>query len=976
MFFEGENGQHQDFDLIITGNSFAAVYTALRAAKAGKRVAVVTNEELLCSEFSETLLGFVHPGSQAEAMLAQLQISPVPVSAGEAHIPQGMAAKAALSALLEAGVRVLFLAAPIGLLQSGDQVCGIALATKFGAYLLRGHEVLNLDDRRYFPGADSCKTGGTYAFAVQLKGIDFGTADMPLSIANPGIETVASVLLHRDSRSPDTGVLSFLTASEDAEHIARICTDRTLDLIACLHSTHPMFANCGLLKTALRPVLTDRATVPSANGFYDVCTGMTFLDDAACARIARLAETMAASRPAEAPGKPERLFLAGKTYDPERLYTGRQLDDFLGIDMPEIRIPYADLPTLQTDVLIVGAGTGGAAAAAGTADSEQRVLIAEGKPLPGGTHTLGMVTAFWHGYTSGFAGAKQKRIKAYLAKRLEGVSCNPYTAEMLYDMEQLHEARHSALLSAPAFGAVTDGGRVKGALLAGTNGPVAVLAQTVIDATGDGDIAAFAGCAFDEGDDRDGVTQGYSIWGESPIGVKWRDAPYKGDDDSISTERYSEFLRALYTSQPANSDAGFSPLMTVRESRRIRGEYRLNMADILRGRQFDDTVCVAQCLYDAHGLGSSPAYYTSLFHSLMPLPENSDLLIRIPFRAMLPRGYEGLLVISKAISATRDAGCLVRMNADIQNAGFAAGMAATHALERRLPLEHACTPALMKRLEELEVLPEWACTQPPAGQETLLEGVLAGNPRAMTLATAEPERRTEYEARYLTLSEPEEQYRLGLVLAALGSDLPTDFLLARMERAVNDYREKKTGAAAIMTLSTLLAPLCAGKAEPESRFVTLLCGAVEALDAGGSYVDPDKGVYHNSKVSNRKVPNFKALMAVAAAAERVASPALALPLRRLSEKPMIRLEDGREIHSVQLYLRIAASAARCGDQPSAVRLAGLLDDPHLFFRRFIVRELSEIYQKTHVSGKAQWLSLASSETPAVIPYTAADAFWK
>ena len=123
MFFK--NSQTiKNYDLIIVGNSLAAVISAGTAAKNGKSVALVTQSELLFGEISEGLLGFVKNNSPLYDLLLELGANPTKVG-DEYHIPSGMASKIALKYLKENNVNVFLKAAPIGLLTKEEEVCGI-----------------------------------------------------------------------------------------------------------------------------------------------------------------------------------------------------------------------------------------------------------------------------------------------------------------------------------------------------------------------------------------------------------------------------------------------------------------------------------------------------------------------------------------------------------------------------------------------------------------------------------------------------------------------------------------------------------------------------------------------------------------------------------------------------------------------------------------------------------------------------------
>ena len=105
--------------------------------------------------------------------------------------------------------------------------------------------------------------------------------------------------------------------------------------------------------------------------------------------------------------------------------------------------------------------------------------------------------------------------------------------------------------------------------------------------------------------------------------------------------------------------------------------------------------------YDTHGRGSSALVVMGLVHN-----GAHPLTARIPYRCFLPEGLEGVLVGGKSLSATRDASSLCRMNADVENAGYALGLAAAMAVrERRLP-SRIDVKALRGRLIQADCLTE------------------------------------------------------------------------------------------------------------------------------------------------------------------------------------------------------------------------------------------------------------------------------
>jgi hypothetical protein len=106
----------------------------------------------------------------------------------------------------------------------------------------------------------------------------------------------------------------------------------------------------------------------------------------------------------------------------------------------------------------------------------------------------------------------------------------------------------------------------------------------------------------------------------------------------------------------------------VRETRRIVGDYVLTLDDLQSGQHFDDVIALAGYPVDIHdpagsGGGASDSYATANIYE-------------IPFRSLVPRDRDGLLVAGRCISATHEALGAVRVMPPAFAMGEAAGTAA------------------------------------------------------------------------------------------------------------------------------------------------------------------------------------------------------------------------------------------------------------------------------------------------------------
>lgn len=107
----------------------------------------------------------------------------------------------------------------------------------------------------------------------------------------------------------------------------------------------------------------------------------------------------------------------------------------------------------------------------------------------------------------------------------------------------------------------------------------------------------------------------------------------------------------------------------IRETRTIDGLYTLTTDDILNPKDFADTVAKGAHWIDIHKAGDnsqSATYVPSAYN--------------IPFRSLVPKGSDHIIVAGGSISATKEAFASVRVQAQCMALGQAAGTAAAMSL--------------------------------------------------------------------------------------------------------------------------------------------------------------------------------------------------------------------------------------------------------------------------------------------------------
>jgi hypothetical protein len=171
----------------------------------------------------------------------------------------------------------------------------------------------------------------------------------------------------------------------------------------------------------------------------------------------------------------------------------------------------------QVDVLVVGGGPAGIGAAVSAARTGGRVMLLEKRAFLGGNITSAYVeTCNWFLNNTRFSvyGLYQEIEDAYKAEYGRGHEVRDhapfrFNGEYLkiFLDEFLTREKVQVLLYSFVNDVVIENNRIKAVIIQTKNGPMAVGASVVIDATGDGDVAFAAGIPFKQGRDKDGYCQ-------------------------------------------------------------------------------------------------------------------------------------------------------------------------------------------------------------------------------------------------------------------------------------------------------------------------------------------------------------------------------------------------------------------------------------------------------------------------------------
>ena len=409
--------------------------------------------------------------------------------------------------------------------------------------------------------------------------------------------------------------------------------------------------------------------------------------------------------------------------------------------------PARDVPVIEeADVVVCGGGPAGVAAAIAAARSGARTCLLEMHGCLGGIWTAGLLS--WLIEPRDKPGIMDEITAALYARgsyapRGRSDHAYAYAPEVMkLVLEEMAEAAgvKTQLFTHVCAAARGANNRLDCVLTESKSGRQAWRAKAFVDATGDGDLAAQAGCKFDLGRDGTGECQPMSL--ECLFtGVQAKDIePFIGGRASEPKKRLlAEMQRAGVTPSYAAPtilrirddlfclaanheynvsavDAGQITAATiraraelhrlvdalrglgapwatmqivvtgeqigVREGRRIRGLYQVTIEDLMAGARHEDAICRLYFGIDVHSPnpGKSKGFSSENRGRTKPYD--------IPLRALIAKDVDGLLMAGRNISGDFLAHSSYRITGGAVGMGQAAGVAAAvAAASNRTPRE-------------------------------------------------------------------------------------------------------------------------------------------------------------------------------------------------------------------------------------------------------------------------------------------------
>lgn len=408
----------------------------------------------------------------------------------------------------------------------------------------------------------------------------------------------------------------------------------------------------------------------------------------------------------------------------------------------------------DVDVCVVGGGPAGVAAGVTAARAGAKVIILESQGFFGGGGTAALVPAFMP-FSNGvdfMAGGIGYEVFLRTCTPELALSIRPEVLKRTYD-EMVAESGADFLFFATVTDVITRDGGIDAVIVAAKSGLYAIKAKIFVDATGDGDICAWGGAPYELGDATGHVMPSTlcSMWAD----IDWNTVPRpnrnekfeiidKAINDGIFTQSdyhvsgiwqtgehtgggnighcyhvnatderslteamvlgrkilpeferfYREYMGGGYSNASLVSSASY---LGIRESRRIMGDYVLNINDYRADSYFDDEIGRFNYPIDIHPEPGKENYQKFLReHTTIYLDRGESF--SIPYRCLCPRNLSNVLVAGRCVSTDQKIQSSIRVMPGCYITGMAAGMAAAIAAEGSQDIRKVNISTLQSRL--------------------------------------------------------------------------------------------------------------------------------------------------------------------------------------------------------------------------------------------------------------------------------------
>lgn len=367
---------------------------------------------------------------------------------------------------------------------------------------------------------------------------------------------------------------------------------------------------------------------------------------------------------------------------------------------------------LCTDVLVVGGGTSGCAAALAARREGAKVVVVESEPALGGIATRGGIHRYYWGSGGGLQSMIDDRTNAIGGLFGGNPSGFHPEARRIAIGQWFDEAQIEAICDAAVYEVLMENTRVMGVRALTPRGKIEIRAKIAIDCTGNGYLVRLAGGEMRYGRETDGLYHNYSLVPKrnkngqlsyDNLDAGWVD-PYDPWDVSRAYFEAREWIHQAYAD--GLHYWSVSSLLGIREGGLTKGEFTLGVEDYVEDRRFSDVIARSFSHFDNHGrdIGNESDFF-QVWVAVLGL-FTKGIWCDIPYRCLLPERLDHVLVGCRALSVDRDVAFGVRMQKDLQKTGEAAGIAAAMCVREGVSPKRLNVKDLQAKLVAANVLEE------------------------------------------------------------------------------------------------------------------------------------------------------------------------------------------------------------------------------------------------------------------------------
>lgn len=646
------------FDVVVYGGGYAGFAAASSLKAAGKDVLLVDRRGDLLWESGRAFMPT--GGSSADAAWGEWRLGLEACNGAEGDEIDGATAEVLATDLLcRREIPVLYYASPIAIEREGELVASVIVATKAGPRRLAARQWIDASDeaellRLWSPALTYPAPAGLSLFVYHQhhEWPDLGTQEVsPVGDGQIGLEW-------RPTRWPTQRCLAIsLPGSHPAPRQAIIPALKSLQAAFPEAVSNAVASHCSI---AAYPHYDDvSAAAPAAVNLACAAPGKTLADrfDLGLAAAAELADR---------PGNRSNAALLAAPLAPIE---------------PAIEV--------KADVVVAGAGSGGALAALAAAREGASVACIEALAFPGGIGAGGGIHWYYFGYTGGLQEEVDAKVEE--AMPLFGAAAQVHgfhpEAKKLALAEMLAAAKVDLRTSTMLYAVKCEGRRVRCAMASTPSGPARLLAPAWVDGTGDGDLCAMAGAEFVLGRSGDGLPHAYSQSSgrfalrdelAGMVNVNF-DAGWVDPTDSEDLTRARVRGIRLYVRERYDNDTRptyIAPAIGLRQGRQVCTDQTLTLDDLVERRRFPDAVGFTGSHYDNHAVDLEFESDEGLFWVWVCRQWHARLASEIPYGMIVPKDLDNVWIGCRAAGVSDDAHYCVRMQRDIQRLGEIAGQAA------------------------------------------------------------------------------------------------------------------------------------------------------------------------------------------------------------------------------------------------------------------------------------------------------------